>query len=154
MRLRAPLQDAYGAANTVLGLRFSAVPYGSYSNSFSSSSPASQPDDFPFTPYTSFSLLHFTHQPMRPLSEDSLMYFHPQGMRNDDTDALFAAYLDPPMAPQDDSPMCGGVQQPVKSPPLCARAASSWPLAACTWWLQISATAPHGATASNMCCHR
>ncbi|EIW51157.1 uncharacterized protein TRAVEDRAFT_54836, partial [Trametes versicolor FP-101664 SS1] len=104
MRLRAPLQDAYGAANTVLGLRFSAVPYGSYSNSFSSSSPASQPDDFPFTPYTSFSLLHFTHQPMRPLSEDSLMYFHPQGMRNDDTDALFAAYLDPPMAPQDDSP--------------------------------------------------
>ncbi|OJT11305.1 GATA-binding factor 1-B [Trametes pubescens] len=109
----------------------SAVSYGSYSDSFSSSSSASQQSvDFPFTPYTSFSNMlrgsgntpwhppmlppdsspHFIHPPMLPPSEDSPMYFHPQGMQNDDTDALFAAYLHPPMVPQDDSPPMSSLQ--------------------------------------------
>ncbi|KAI0633089.1 hypothetical protein C8Q77DRAFT_1158510 [Trametes polyzona] len=110
----------------------SAVSYSSYSDSFSSSSSASQRSsvDFPFTPYSSFSSMlrgsgntpwhppmlppdsspQFIHPPMLPPSEDSPMFFHQQGMQNDETDALFAAYLHPPMVPQDESPPMSSLQ--------------------------------------------
>lgn len=41
------------------------------------------------------------------------MSFHSGAMHNDDTDALFAAYLRMPMVPWDDSPLCSGVRRPV-----------------------------------------
>ncbi|KAJ3003952.1 hypothetical protein NUW54_g5044 [Trametes sanguinea] len=110
----------------------SAVSFGSYSDSSWSSSSASQRSsvDFPYSPYSSFSSMlrgsantpwhppmlppdsspQFIHPPMLPPSEDSPMFFHQQGMQNDETDALFAAYLHPPMMPQDDSPHMSSLQ--------------------------------------------
>ncbi|KAI0772361.1 hypothetical protein BD413DRAFT_612527 [Trametes elegans] len=111
----------------------SAVSFGSYSDSYSSSSSTSQRSsvDFPFTPYSSFSSMlrgsgnaswhppmlppdsspQLIHPPMLPpSSDDSPMFFHQPAMQNDDTDALFAAYLHPPMVPQDDSPPMSSLQ--------------------------------------------
>ncbi|CDO77497.1 hypothetical protein BN946_scf184902.g31 [Trametes cinnabarina] len=110
----------------------SAVSFGSYSDSSWSSSSASQRSsvDFPYSPYSSFSSMlrgsantpwhppmlppdsspQFIHPPMLPPSEDSPMFFHQQGTQNDETDALFAAYLHPPMVPQDESPHMGSLQ--------------------------------------------
>ncbi|KAI0673196.1 hypothetical protein C8Q78DRAFT_969930 [Trametes maxima] len=109
----------------------SAVSFSSY-DSYSSSSSASQRSsvDFPFSPYSSFSNMlrgsgntpwhppmlppesspQFIHPPMLPpSSDDSPMFFHPV-MQNDDTDALFAAYMHPPMISQDDSPPMSSLQ--------------------------------------------
>ncbi|KAI0659529.1 hypothetical protein C8Q70DRAFT_933454 [Cubamyces menziesii] len=111
----------------------SAVSFSSYSDSFSSSSSTSQRSsvDFPFTPYSSFSSMlrgtgnpswhppmlppdnspQMFHPPMLPpSSDDSPMFFHPQGMQADETDALFAAYLHPATMPQDDSPPMSSLQ--------------------------------------------
>ena len=44
-------------------------------------------------------------------AEDSPMFFHPPMIQHqDETDALFAAYLHPPMLPPDDSPPMSSLQ--------------------------------------------
>ena len=79
-----------------------------------------------FTPYSSFNMLrgatwhppmlppdsspHFVHPPMLPSSEDSPMFYHPPMVQNDDTDALFAAYLHPPTLRPEDSPPMSSLQ--------------------------------------------
>ncbi|RDX49736.1 hypothetical protein OH76DRAFT_1515009 [Lentinus brumalis] len=111
----------------------SAVSYSSYSDSYTSPSSSTSHSqrssvDFPYTPYSSFNMLRggswhppmlppdqsphtFVHPPMLPHnSEDSPMFFHPPMVQNDDTDALFAAYLHPPMMPPDDSPPMSSLQ--------------------------------------------
>ena len=110
----------------------SATSYSSYSDSYSSP-PTSQNSgmDFPFA-YPSYSLFrqqtvsywhppmlppdangnsnnnggYIIHPPMLPSSEDSPMDFLHPPMHHDDSDALFATYMHPPMVPPEDSPKC------------------------------------------------
>ena len=112
----------------------SAVSFSSYSDSFTSASSSASHSqrssvDFPFTPYSSFTMLrgssnwhppmlppadgsspHFVHPPMLPGAEDSPMFYHPPMVQADDTDALFAAYLHPPMLRPEDSPPMSSLQ--------------------------------------------
>ena len=109
----------------------SAVSFSSYADSFTSASSSTSHSqrssvDFPYTPYSSFNMLrgatwhppmlppdsspHFVHPPMLPSSEDSPMFYHPPMVQNDDTDALFAAYLHPPTLRPEDSPPMSSLQ--------------------------------------------
>ncbi|PIL25749.1 transcription factor [Ganoderma sinense ZZ0214-1] len=117
----------------------SAVSFSSYADSFTSTSSSASHSqrssvDFPYTPYSSGSFnmlrggpwhppmmppgdgspsLSFVHPPMLPSAgaDDSPMFFHPPMIQHqDDTDALFAAYLHPPMLPPDDSPPMSSLQ--------------------------------------------
>ena len=57
---------------------------------------------------------HFVHLPMLPSgvgAEDSPIFFYPPMIQHQDmTDALFVAYLHPPMLPPDDSPSMSSFQ--------------------------------------------
>jgi GATA-binding protein, other eukaryote len=98
----------------------SATSYSSYSDSFSSSSAASQSPglEFPFS-YNSYGLFRqqtlsyfhppmvppdnganagFVHPPMIPPEESPMDFLQHPPMHHDDTDSLFSAYLHPPMA--------------------------------------------------------
>ena len=87
--------------------------FSEYSTSASSVASHSQRAslDFPFSnnygPYAFMrgNTTSLWHPPMLPQgAEDSPMDFLPPHMHNDETDALFATYLPPPMLPPDDSP--------------------------------------------------
>ncbi|KAL4242458.1 GATA-type domain-containing protein [Abortiporus biennis] len=78
----------------------SAVSFSSFSDFSSTSSVSSHSQrssmEFPFSSYSSYNLLRG--------NEDSPMDFLHPPMHQDETDALFATYLHPPMLPPEDSP--------------------------------------------------